>query len=73
VTDAWQGCGVGTELLRSLAQGARANGIRWLVGDSLAENHRILGWARRFGFDARTEPGSGGLVRVTLDLASLAP
>lgn len=73
VTDDWQGRGIGTELLRSLAQGAHANGIRWLVGDSLAENQRILGWARRFGFDARTEPDSGGLVRVTLDLASLAP
>ena len=36
VADAWQGRGVGTELMRSLAQAARANGIRTLVGSSLA-------------------------------------
>lgn len=71
VTDAWQGRGVGTELMRSLAAAARRNGIRTLVGTSLAENQRIHAWARRFGFDARTEPHSGGDVRITLDLGSL--
>lgn len=71
VTDAWQGRGVGTELMRSLAIAARRNGIRTLVGTSLAENQRIHAWARRFGFDARTEPNSGGHVSITLDLGSL--
>ena len=71
VTDAWQGRGVGTELIRSLAQAARANGIRTLVGVTLGENQRIHAWARRFGFDAHTEPNSGGDVRITLDLGSL--
>ena len=71
VTDAWHGRGVGTELMRSLAIAARRNGIRTLVGTSLAENQRIHAWARRFGFDARTEPNSGGHVRITLDLGSL--
>ncbi len=71
VTDAWHGRGVGTELMRTLARAARRHGIRTLVGTSLAENQRILAWARRFGFDVRTEPNSGGHVRITLDLASL--
>ncbi len=71
VTDAWQGRGVGTELMRTLAVAARRNGIRTLVGTSLAENQRIQAWARRFGFEARTEPHSGGDVRITLDLGSL--
>lgn len=71
VTDAWHGRGVGTELMRSLGVAARRSGIRELVGASLAENQRIHAWARRFGFDARTEPNSGGQVRVTLDLSSL--
>jgi acetyltransferase len=71
VTDAWQGRGVGTELMRTLAVAARRNGIHTLVGTSLAENQRIQAWARRFGFDARTEPNSGGEVRITLDLGSL--
>ena len=71
VTDAWQGRGMGTELMRSLGVAARRNGIRTLIGSSLAENQRIHAWARRFGFDARTEPNSGGHVRITLDLGSL--
>lgn len=71
VTDTWQGRGVGTELMRSLGVAARRNGIRILVGASLAENQRIHGWARRFGYDVRTEPHSGGQVQVTLDLATL--
>ena len=72
VADAWHGRGVGTELMRSLGIAARRNGIRSLVGSSLAENQRIHAWARRFGFDVRTEPNSGGQVRVTLDLSSLS-
>lgn len=71
VTDAWHGRGLGTELMRSLAMAARRNGIRTLVGTSLGENQRIHAWARRFGFDVRTEPNSGGQVRITLDLDSL--
>ena len=71
VADAWHGRGLGTELMRSLGTAARARGIRSFEGTSLAENQRILSWARRFGFDVRTEPNSGGLVRVTLDLSSL--
>lgn len=71
VTDAWHGRGLGTELMRSLGQAARANGIRTLVGTSLAENQRIHGWARRFGFEVKTEPNTGGHVRITVDLGSL--
>ena len=71
VADAWHGRGLGTELMRSLGIAARKRGIRALVGTSLAENQRILDWARRFGFDAQTEPNTGGMVRVTLDLSSL--
>jgi len=71
VTDAWHGRGVGTELMRSLAAAARASGLRALEGTSLAENRRIQDWARRFGFVVRTEPNSGGQVRVSVDLESL--
>lgn len=71
VADDWQGRGLGTELMRSLGHGAVANGIGSLVGESMAENQRVLDWAHRFGFDARTEPNSGGMLKVTLDLGSL--
>lgn len=71
VADDWQGRGIGGELMRSLAIAARARGIQTLEGTSLGENRRIREWAQRFGFAARTEPDSGGLVTVTLGLASL--
>jgi len=71
VADAWQGRGIGTELMRCLALAARQRGIHCLIGSSLAENQRIHAWARRFGFDVRTEPNSGGQVQITLDLDSM--
>lgn len=71
VTDAWHSRGLGTELMRSLAAAARRAGIRTLVGSSLGENKRIHDWARRFGFEVRTEPHSGGQVLITLDVGTL--
>lgn len=71
VADAWHGCGIGTELMRSLGHAARARGLRFLEGTSLAGNQRILDWARRFGFEMHTEPDSGGLLRITIDLKAL--
>ena len=73
VADGWQGRGLGTELMRSLGAAARSRGIRSLEGTSLGENKRILDWAQRFGFTIRTEPNSGGLMQVTLDLESFPP
>lgn len=70
VADDWQGRGLGTELMRTLGRAAFANGIQSLFGESMAENQRVLDWAHRFGFDVRTEPNSGGLLKITLDLAS---
>jgi len=72
VADAWQGMGLGTELMRSLAAAARERDIDDLEGTALAENQRIVEWARRFGFAFRTEPNSGGLVKVTLHLRDVA-
>jgi acetyltransferase len=71
VADDWHGRGIGTELMRSLWTAAWARGIRWLVGTTMAGNDRLGNWARRFGFEVRTEPNSGGLLKVTLDLCSL--
>jgi acetyltransferase len=72
VADDWQGCGLGTELMRSLIDAALARGYHFLEGETLAENARLVNWARRFGFNVRTQPNSGGLVRVTLELDGLS-
>lgn len=71
VADDWQGCGLGTELMRSLVQAAIDRGYTCLIGTTLAENSRLVSWARRFGFNVRAEPHSGGQLRVTLELATL--
>ncbi|HEX5649375.1 MAG TPA: GNAT family N-acetyltransferase [Steroidobacteraceae bacterium] len=71
VADAWQGCGLGTELMRTLALAARERGYTRLEGETLAENARLVEWARRFGFDVGTQPHSGGLMRVIIDLEHL--
>ncbi len=73
VADDWQGCGLGTELMRSLIQAALARGYTCLEGETLAENVGVSAWARRFGFNVQTEPGSGGLAKVTLQLDQLLP
>jgi acetyltransferase len=71
VADGWHGRGLGTELMRSLIEAAAARGIRRLHGSTLAENQRILDWARRFGFELRTQPHSGGMVDIELDVSSI--
>ncbi len=73
VTDSWQGRGLGSELMRTLGIAARARDIDWLEGSTLAENARIANWGRRFGFSVHTEPNSGGLVVVRIDLREFAP
>ena len=73
VADDWQGCGLGTELMRSLIRAALDRGYTCLEAETLAENLNVSAWARRFGFSVRTEPGSGGLVKVTLELEQLLP
>jgi len=71
VADAWQGRGIGTALMYSLARAARARGINKLVGLSRGENRRIAEWAQNFGCPATTAPNSGGQLQVTLDLSGL--
>jgi hypothetical protein len=52
-------------LLAALIDGARAAGLRWLVGEVLAGNARMLAFMRRCGFAATTRGGlEPGLVRV---------
>lgn len=72
VADGWQGRGLGSELMRTLMIAAQARDLDYLEGSTLAENSRIANWGRRFGFSVQTEPNSGGLVVVKIDLRDLA-
>jgi acetyltransferase len=72
IADEWQGWGLGTELMRTLALAALARGYTEFEGTALGENRRFAAWAKRFGFDVRTEPHSGGLLKISLRLSDLA-
>jgi hypothetical protein len=51
--------------MAALIRAARAAGLRWLIGEVLADNARMLAFARRCGFAATTRGGlAPGLVRV---------
>ena len=64
VADAFRGLGLAERLLAALTGAARAAGVRWLVGEVLAGNARMLAFMRRCGFAATTRGVECGLVRV---------
>jgi RimJ/RimL family protein N-acetyltransferase len=67
VADAWQGNGVGTELLGQLADRARTEGLERFTADTLGGNHRMLGVFRRSGLLVESDT-EAGVVHVVLDL-----
>ena len=64
VADAFQGLGLAERLVAALIDAARASGLRWLVGEVLAGNSRMLAFIRRCGFAQTTRGVAPGLVRV---------
>lgn len=68
VADAWQGHGLGSLLLRRLAELARARGVRRLTAETLAINGKMLEVFRLSGLSMTTTPCSDGVVHVVLEL-----
>jgi GNAT superfamily N-acetyltransferase len=64
VADAWQGAGLGRELLKRLAAHARAHGVGCLFGDVLWGNGPMIGLVRSLGGRLRRNPGDATVVRV---------
>jgi acetyltransferase len=64
VADAFRGMGLADRLLAALIDAARAAGLRWLVGEVLAGNDRMLAFVRRCGFEATKRGVAPGLIRV---------
>jgi acetyltransferase len=69
VADRYQGHGLGRLLLGRLVEAARQAGIRWLTGEVLANNHRMLNLLRHSGWVLRLRP-SCGVVLVELPTSS---
>ena len=68
IIDAYQGRGLGTELLNLLIHSARKNGIRKFIGYMLAENSSMLKILKHLGAQIRREDGP--IQRVDLILSS---
>ena len=68
VADKWQGLGIGTHMMQSLMQVARARGLRLMEGEVLSDNANMLALMRRLNFTIRTRPGDDGVVWVGKEL-----
>ena len=64
VADAWQGAGLGRELLQRLGRHARASGVRRLYGDVLWGNEPMIGLVRALGGGLQRHPSDATLVRA---------
>lgn len=62
------GQGLGKAMMRRLVEWAEAHGIRQLWGDVLDDNTSMIALSQAIGFRREHIPGSGGQVRVWLDL-----
>jgi acetate---CoA ligase (ADP-forming) len=69
VEDAHQGRGVGTMLVRHLAQAAAEDGITHLSGDILSDNTRMLNLVRDLGLEYHSDRDPAGVVRSDLEIA----
>jgi len=69
VIDSWQRRGVGTALLRELAQRAAEEGIRYFAAEILADNRPVLTLMHRLGGAETT--CSGAVVSARIDLTAV--
>ncbi|MBN8591093.1 MAG: bifunctional acetate--CoA ligase family protein/GNAT family N-acetyltransferase [Anaerolineae bacterium] len=67
VSDAYQGQGLGSEMLRQLIDIGRAEGLKHIYGDILGDNRSMLRVTTSMGFREIGEPKEG-VMRVGLDL-----
>jgi acetyltransferase len=68
VADAWQGRGVGQQLLGDLIAAARGAGLRRMVGSTLATNEGMKSLARKLGFSLQPDPQDGTVTLMALAL-----
>jgi acetyltransferase len=62
VSDAWQGLGLGDELLKRVVQVAREEKLQRIVGHILADNHAMKHLCEKVGFKIRHDTGQPDLI-----------
>lgn len=68
VSDDWQGKGLARRLMGILIDTARARGYKYMTGDFLAENTRMLKFVASLGFVLHVHPEDAGLKHGVLQL-----
>jgi acetyltransferase len=68
VADQWQGKGLGRQLIAALIEVARERRLKEMRGIALAENARMLAFARAAGFEVSTHPDDPNLKALRLAL-----
>jgi acetyltransferase len=68
VADEFHRQGLGMQLVRKLLAYAARAGVRRVFGEIMADNHRMLGFVRRLGFQLRTKLSDGSVL-----IASIVP
>jgi|SRR5581483_3768852 len=73
VAEPWQGKGLASLMLGKLACRAAAEGVRRLLGETLATNTRMLGLARKAGFTILPSAEVRGVMLLERQLQAPAP
>ena len=68
VADGWQGKGLARRLMGVLIDTARSRGLKYMNGDFLAENSRMIAFVTSLGFVVSAHPDDPGLKRGVLIL-----
>ena len=68
VSDAWQGHGIGHQLMRRLMEVARDRGLERMQGQVLSSNTRMLNLMKSIGYRIETDPEDAAIKRVKIDL-----
>lgn len=69
VADDWQRQGIGKSTLYALSWLARAAGIVWFDGDVLMENNAMRNMLLKAGYDFRSHPDGGNVIRAARRLS----
>jgi acetyltransferase len=68
VADDWQGKGLARRLMGVIIDAARSRGVKYMNGDFLSENRRMIQFVSSLGFVLSTHPEDSGMKRGVLVL-----
>jgi acetyltransferase len=68
VADNWHGKGLARRLMGAIIDSARSDGLKYMDGEFLAENTRMIRFVQSLGFNVTAHPEDSGLKRGVLTL-----